>query len=117
MSIAVIGVSGAVGQSDDELRRELQEARERIRQLEMMSGDLPPMANSGECFSRVLVPPAPRTLTETIPISESRTETRIIPAVYGTVTEQVLVEPERTVRRVIPARYETVTEQVLAGSH
>jgi hypothetical protein len=78
-----------------------------------MGGDVPPLSDAGQCYSRVLIPPAPRTLTETITISEGRTETRIIDAVYDTVSERVLVEPERTVRRVIPAVSEVVTERVL----
>jgi hypothetical protein len=105
--------SAGYAQSDEQLRRQLEDARDRIRQLEQMGGDLPPMADGGQCYSRVLIPPTPRTITETLTLSAARTETRIVPAVYDTVSERVLVEPERTVRRVIPAQYETVTERVL----
>jgi hypothetical protein len=113
VAVGACGLGVAEAQSNDELRRQLEEARERIRVLER-AGDLPPVSDSGlECYARVLVPPTPQTLTETIIIAEARTETRIIPAEFRTVSEQVIVDAERTVRRVIPARYETVTEQVL----
>lgn len=115
LAIMAGGASIADAQSNEQLRRDLQEARERIRLLEQLDGrgDLPPVSGDGVCYSRVLVPPSPRTLTETITISEARTETRIMPAVYDTVAERVVLEQERTVRQVIPARFETVTERVL----
>ncbi|MGX6646497.1 peptidoglycan-binding domain-containing protein [Maricaulaceae bacterium MS644] len=113
VSLTAVFATAGFAQSDEQLRRQLQDARERIRQLEQMGGDVPPISDGGQCYSRVLIPPAPRTVSETITIAESRTETRIIPAVYDTVTERVLVEPERTVRRVIPAVTEVVTERVL----
>ena len=113
LSIAMVGASAASAQSDQELRRQLQDARDRIRQLEQLGVDAPPLSDGGQCYSRVLVPPTPRTVTETITLADGRAETRIIPAVYDTVTDQVLVEPQRTVRRVIPAQYDTVTERVL----
>lgn len=104
----------AFAQSDAELRRQLQEAQQRIRQLEgRMNADLPPASADGQCFSRVLVPPPPQTITETVVLQAERTETFIIPAEYETVSERVVLEEERVVRRVIPAQYETVTEQVM----
>lgn len=109
----MIGASAASAQSDEQLRQELREARERIRQLEQMGGNTPPPMDGGQCYSRVLVPPSPRTITETVTLADARTETRIVPPVYDSVTERVLIEPERTVRRVIPAQYDTVTERVL----
>ncbi len=114
LACALAPISVAYGQSDAELRRDLLRAQERIQQLErQLSNDLPRAADDGQCFSRVLIPPPPTTLTETIEISAARTETIIIPAVTETVTEQVVVEAERIERRVIPAVYDTVTEQVL----
>ena len=93
ISVTVVGATAVSAQSDDELRRELREARERIRQLEQMSGraDLPPM-DAGQCYSRVLVPPSPRTVTDTIVVTEARSETRVIPPVFDTVTEPVRVK-------------------------
>ncbi|WP_420431720.1 peptidoglycan-binding domain-containing protein [Hyphobacterium sp.] len=113
-AIAILAPGVANAQSDSELRQELQRAQQRIQQLESrLSADLPPATTDGQCFSRVLVPPSPRTITDTIIVAEARTETIVIPPQYQTVTEQVLIEEERTVRRVIPAQYETRTEQVL----
>ncbi len=116
-ALAIVAGGGSIAnaQSNEQLRRDLQEARERIRLLEQFQnrGDLPPVSGDGVCYSRVLVPPSPRTLTETITVSEARRETRIIPAVYDTVSERVVLEPQRTVRRVIPAQFDTVTERVL----
>jgi hypothetical protein len=111
---AVASVGTASAQSDADLRLELQRAQQRILQLEgRISAELPPATSDGQCFSRVLVPPSPRTISETIVVSEARTETIVIPPQYETVTERVLVEAERTVRRVIPAQYDTRVEQVL----
>jgi hypothetical protein len=101
-------------QSDAQLRAQLLRAQERIQELEgRLSTDLPPASADGQCFSRVLVPPPPSTVTETIEISAARTETIIIPAVTETVTEEVISSAERIERRIIPAVYDTVTEQVL----
>lgn len=98
--------------------------------------DLPPNAQPGHCYARVLVPAKYQmstrqvevqpTLTklETVPAEYRWTEKRVlvreptervevVPATYRTVTEQVVVEPEKEEIVVVPAKYETVTEQVL----
>lgn len=100
------------------------------------TADMPPSADPGECFARVLIPettevvteqvvdtpesqeiqviPASfETVTEQVLVKEQTVEYRTIPAVYETVTEQVLIEPETTETIVIPAQFETFTEQVL----
>lgn len=100
------------------------------------AADMPPSADAGECFARVLVPdvidvvseqvvdrdasfelkliPATyETITEQRLVKEASTVFTMVPAVYETVTETIVVEPEREESIVVPAQYETYTEQVL----
>ena len=100
------------------------------------AADMPPSADPGECFARVLIPevtevvaeqvvdrpesteisviPAQyETVTERVLVKEESVQYRTVPATFTTVTEQVLVEPEQTNTRVVPAQFETYTEQVL----
>lgn len=77
------------------------------------SADMPPSADPGECFARVLIPETTEVVAERVVDQPERTEIRVIPATYETVTEQVMVREESTEYRVVPATYETVTEQVV----
>ncbi|NND69767.1 MAG: hypothetical protein HKN19_19410 [Halioglobus sp.] len=97
---------------------------------------LPPNAQPGHCYARVLIPAQYSTGTETVLaraaseridvvpaeygfvqetvlVQEESVRLEVIPATYKTVTEQIMVEPEKTQIREIPAEFETVTEQVL----
>lgn len=77
------------------------------------SADMPPSADPGECFARVLIPETTEVVTEQVIDKPETTEIKLIPATYETITEQVLVKEQSTEIRVIPATYETITEQVL----
>lgn len=98
--------------------------------------DLPPNAQPGKCYGRMLSPevyedyteqvvatPATVKLTvipavveereERVLASEARSEFTTIPATYKTVTETVTVKAASVRTETVPAIYETVTEQVL----
>ena len=77
------------------------------------TADLPPSANPGECFARVLVPETTDVVVETVEVEPERTEVLVVPATYETITETVVTKEAETVLRVIPARYETVTEEIV----
>ncbi|MAP94267.1 MAG: peptidoglycan-binding protein [Ponticaulis sp.] len=77
------------------------------------TADMPPSADPGECFARVLIPEITEVMTEQVIDTPERTEIKVVPATYETVTEQVLIKEATTESRIIPAVYETVTEQVL----
>ncbi|MEL6569581.1 MAG: peptidoglycan-binding domain-containing protein [Pseudomonadota bacterium] len=77
------------------------------------SADMPPSADPGECFARVLIPETTEVVTEQVVDRPEATEIQVIPATFETVTEQVLVKEETIEYRTIPATYETITEQVL----
>lgn len=77
------------------------------------AADMPPAADPGECFARVLIPETTEVVTEQVIDTPARTEIQIIPATYETVTESVLVREATTESRYIAATYETVTEQRL----
>ncbi len=77
------------------------------------AADMPPSADPGECFARVLIPEATEIVTEQVVDRPESTEIKVVPASYETVTEQVLVKEESVQYRTIPATYRTVTEQVL----
>lgn len=76
------------------------------------AADLPPSANAGECFARVLIPETTEVLTEQVVDREASYEIKVIPAQYETVTEQRLLKEGTTVYKTIPAVYETVTETI-----
>ena len=75
--------------------------------------DMPPAAQPGECFARVLIPEITEVVAEQVVDQPERTEIKVIPATYETITEQVITKEEQVIYDVIPAQYETVTEQVL----
>lgn len=113
-----------------------------VREAQYAAGGLgtalPPNARPGDCFTRVLVPPTYKTVTEqvlveaagqrieTIPAEyktvEERVETKaasyrleVVPATYKTVTERVMVQPAITNLVEVPAQYEWVEERVLVS--
>lgn len=77
------------------------------------SADMPPSADPGECFARVLIPETTEVVTEQVIDRPESTEIQVIPATFETVTERVLVKEETIQYRTIPAVFETVTEQVM----
>ncbi|MCA9752980.1 MAG: peptidoglycan-binding protein [Gemmatimonadetes bacterium] len=97
---------------------------------------LPPNAEPGQCYARVLVPPVYETQTEQVMLKEagSRIEVmqpkydwaeqkvqtkeasyklEVVPPTYEWVEENVMTKPARKELRVVPATYDTVTEKVL----
>ena len=74
---------------------------------------LPPAANPGECYARVLIPPSYENRTEQLLKSEASTRVETIPAQYETITQDVLVKEATSQLVTVPARYETATERVL----
>ncbi|MEM0986621.1 MAG: peptidoglycan-binding domain-containing protein [Pseudomonadota bacterium] len=77
------------------------------------SADVPPNAEPGRCYARVLMPEITRTVTETVLVKPESSEIRLIPAEFETYTEEVLVKEQTTEFVTIPATYTTETEQVL----
>ena len=84
-------------------------------QAAKMGGEelLPPNAKPGECYARVLVPPAYKTETAQVVTREASERVEIIPARYEKVTEQVLVREAGKKMEVVPATYEWVEEKIL----
>ena len=76
------------------------------------AADLPPSANAGECFARVLIPETTQVVTEQVVDKEASFELKVLPAQYETVTEQRLVKEGTTIYKTVPAVYETVTETI-----
>ncbi|NNM00007.1 MAG: hypothetical protein HKO62_04590 [Gammaproteobacteria bacterium] len=116
----------------------LEAARSEMGEGGAVSGDalLPPNAEPGQCYARVLVPPKFRTESErvlksaasnrveTLPaefewveervlVREASEKLELVPAVYETVTERVMVKPASTELVAVPAKYRTETERVL----
>ncbi len=77
------------------------------------SADMPPEADPGDCFARVLIPEITEIQTEEVVDTPERVEIKVIPATYETVTEEVTVKEATTEMRFIPATYKTVTEEIL----
>ncbi len=77
------------------------------------AADMPPTANPGECFARVLIPETTEVLTDQVVDREASYEIKVIPASYETVTEQRLLKEGTTVYRTVPAVYETISETIV----
>jgi len=101
-----------------------------------LAQDLPPNAQPGHCYGKMLIPEEYQTYTEQVVERPARSETRITPAVmreqeqrivdvdahvelrtvpatYKTITETVVVKPQTTRKVNTPAVYGEVTEQVM----
>ena len=100
------------------------------------NGLIPPNAKPGQCFTRVVIPPKYKTVTnrqlveeageriEVIPasfksgskrvlVSEATEKLEVVPATYKTVSERVLVKAASSKIKTIPAVYETVTSRIM----
>ncbi|UCF95346.1 MAG: peptidoglycan-binding protein [Desulfobacterales bacterium] len=73
----------------------------------------PPMAKPGECYARVFVPPAYKTVAERVLKTSSSEQLEVIPAKYEWAQEKVLVKEASERMEVVPAQYEWVEERVL----
>lgn len=105
-------------------------------QMSTSASLLPPNAQPGHCYARVLLPAEYSDGTETVlaraaseridvtpaeyeyveervMVQAASTQLEVVPASYKTVTEQLMVEPENTSIRQIPAVFETMKETVL----
>ena len=77
------------------------------------AGLYPPQASPGECFARVFVPPAYKTVSEQVLKRSASEKLEIIPAQYEWVNEQVMVKAASERIEVVPAKYGWVEEKVL----
>lgn len=77
------------------------------------AADMPPDADAGECFARVLVPDTIEVSSAQVVDREATYELKLIPATYETVTEQRLLKEASTVYKTVPPVYETVTETII----
>ncbi|MCG8440714.1 MAG: peptidoglycan-binding protein [Caulobacterales bacterium] len=73
----------------------------------------PADARPGQCFARVLTPPATTVVTQTVESAPETTEYAVVPAQFEEFDETVLTAPERTVTEVVPATYRNVAERVM----
>jgi len=76
------------------------------------SGDLPPNATPGHCYGKLLIPEQTETYTDQVIDQASRTEIKVIPAVYGTTTQTVVSSEAHVEYETVPATYKTFTEVV-----
>ncbi len=74
---------------------------------------LPPNALPGECYAKVFIPPAYKTVTEKVLLRQASEKIEIVPAQYEWIEEQVMVEPAAEKWEIVPAQYKWVEEKVL----
>ena len=79
----------------------------------LADADLPPNAQPGECYARVLIPEQYQTSTERVMVREASERIETVPAVYRNATERIMVKEASERIETVPAVYETVTERVL----
>jgi hypothetical protein len=77
------------------------------------SGDLPPNATPGHCYGKLLIPEQTETYSEQVVDQASRTEIKVIPAVYGTTTQTVVASEAHVEYDTVPATYKTITEVIV----
>jgi len=70
-----------------------------------MSADLPPDAEPGNCYTKVIVPADYRTVTERLLTREASEQLEITPAEFKWVEERVMVKEASTRLEAVPAEY------------
>lgn len=75
----------------------------------------PPSGKPGECYTRVLVPPATSEVTERVLVKEESTRLIEVPAVLEEVEEKVLVRAATQRQEIVPATFKQVDEKVLVA--
>jgi len=70
-----------------------------------MAADLPPNAEAGECYSKVIVPAEYKTVTERHMVQEASDRLEIVPAEFKWVEERITVKEASTQLEVVPAEY------------
>jgi len=76
------------------------------------AGLLPPNARAGECYAKVMVPAAYKTVDEKVVVAEASEKIEVIPARYEWTEIPVPVQQETEELVAIPAKFETVEEKV-----
>ena len=76
------------------------------------AGLLPPNARAGECFAKVMVPAAYKTVDEKILVADASQKIEVIPARYEWTEVRVPVQQESEKLVAVPARFETVEEKL-----
>jgi len=70
-----------------------------------MTADLPPNAEAGECYAKVIVPAEYRTVTERHMVQEASEQIEVVPAEFKWVEERVTIKEASTQLEVVPAEY------------
>ncbi|MDX1597396.1 MAG: peptidoglycan-binding domain-containing protein [Marinobacter sp.] len=103
-------------QTNQQLRAQLnnqQQSSSSEPESQTQSQLLPPNAQPGHCYARVVIPETYKTEMQRVMVSEEDTKVTTTPAKYKTVEKRVLVNEAYEELKVIPATYKTVTERVL----
>lgn len=110
-----------------ELRQQLADARESASEpapaststnAGMMSDAIslvPPNAQPGQCFARVVTPAKYKAVQERVLASAASTKIRTVPAEYKWVSKRILVKPASTKLVAVPATYKTVTKKIMVS--
>lgn len=69
------------------------------------NSDLPPNAEAGECYAKVIIPAEYRTVTERSMVQEASERIEIAPAQFEWVEQQVTIKEPSTQLEVVPAEY------------
>jgi len=70
-----------------------------------MTADLPPNAEPGECYAKVIIPAQYKTVTERFQTQEASERIEVAPAQYKWVEERVMSKEASTQLEVVPAEY------------
>ena len=76
------------------------------------AGLLPPNARAGECYAKVMVPAAYKTIDEKVLVADASQKIEVTPARYEWTEVRVPVQQESEKLVAVPARFETIKEKV-----
>ena len=77
------------------------------------TGDLPPGAKVGECYTKIFVAPVYRAVSEKVLKKPASERVEVVPARYETLNKRVLIKEPSERIAVVPARYRWVEERVM----
>jgi hypothetical protein len=77
------------------------------------TSELPPKAQLGECYSKVMVPAEYKTVTERLMTQEESERIEIVPAEYKWVEERVLVKEASKRMEIVPAEYKWDEKKIM----
>ncbi len=96
-----------------EARKNVGKTVTKVVEVAGVSSPYPPNAQTGKCYTKVLIPAKYEVQTEKVLSKEASENITVIPAKYKMVSKKILVKEASERLVAVPATYKTVTEKIL----